>query len=57
MERRDEHERGYMFTWRLRTSAEDAILLTLRAGKLTTHLNIVFLTTNTSPHNGNLMTR
>lgn len=43
MERGDEHERGYMFTWRLRTGAEDAILLTLRTGKLTTHLISYFL--------------
>ena len=52
MERRDEHKCGHMFTWRMRTGAKDAVLLTLRTGKLTTHLNIVFLTTNTSSHNG-----
>jgi hypothetical protein len=37
MERRDKDERGHMFTRRLRTGAKDAVLLTLRTGKLTTH--------------------
>ena len=50
MERRDKDERGHMFTRRLRTGAKDAVLLTLRTGKLTTHLNSVPLTTTISPH-------
>jgi hypothetical protein len=37
MERRDKEERSHMFTRRLRTGAKNAVLLTLRTGKLTTH--------------------
>jgi hypothetical protein len=37
-----------MFTRRLRTGAKNAVLLTLRTGKLTTHLNSVPLTTTIS---------
>ncbi len=48
MERRDKDERGHMFTRRLRTGAKNAVLLTLRTGKLTTHLNSVPLTTTIS---------
>lgn len=50
LERRDKHERGHMFTWRLRTGSKDAVLLTLRTGNLTTHIDSVLLTTTTSPH-------
>jgi len=38
MERRDEYERGHMFTWRLRAGAKDIVLVTLRTGKPTAHL-------------------
>ncbi len=40
MERRDEYERGHMFTWRLRAGAKDIVLVTLRTGKPTTHLAV-----------------
>ena len=49
-ERRDKDKRGHMFTRRPRTGAKDAVLLTLRAGKLTTHLNSVPLTATICPH-------
>jgi uncharacterized protein YijF (DUF1287 family) len=38
MERRDEYERGNMFTWRLRAGTKDVVLVTVRTGKPTTHL-------------------
>jgi hypothetical protein len=53
MERRDKQERGHMFTWRLRAGTKDALLLTLRAGTLTTHLYTAVLAAMAKPHDGN----
>lgn len=50
MERGDKDERGHMFPRRPRTGSKDTVLLTLRTGKLTTHLYGVPLTATICPH-------